>query len=59
MIYKKLVNDFELLKKQLFWIALFYGDFLEICIKKSYYIDKLKIIKDYLLEVLEYIEKRK
>ena len=40
MIYKKLLNDYKLLKKQLSWIELSYNECYKIGLKSNYSIDE-------------------
>jgi len=40
MIYQKLLNDYELLKKQLFWIELSYNECFKIGLKSKYSVDE-------------------
>ena len=40
MMYEKLLHDFELLKKQLFWIELSYNECLNISIKEIYTVEE-------------------
>ena len=40
MMYEKLLHDFELLKKQLFWVELSYNECLKISIKDIYTVEE-------------------